>query len=835
MRVKLFDFQNGALDELAQKIKSSHLLLENGDNQVISFSAPTGAGKTIIMTALFENIFYGSHDFNAEPDAIIIWLSDMPELNEQTKLKIINKSTKIKVKNLVNIDTTLDSEVLEKGKVYFLNTQKLGNDKLLTHKSDLRQFSIWETLTNTIKMQPNKVYLVIDEAHRGTLLNKSASKQAQSIMQKFIMGSEKDGLIPFPLIIGVTATPQRFQMLLNDTSSTVHKVTVKSEDVRSSGLLKDRIIIHYPENIVNADISMLKSALENWEQKRAAWESYCLKEKEQIVKPILVIQVEDGNDKVVTKTDLTACISTIESYIGRKLDSKEIVHTFNDKDNLQVNNDLEINKIEASRINDNEDINFVLFKMNLSTGWDCPRAEVMMSFRSAQDYTYIAQLLGRMVRTPLARRIESDNELNNVSLFLPYYAEETVNEVIKSLEDDEEGVPTEKGTHKNLITLKRNLDYLEIFDAMENLKTYRLNKVRKQNNLKRLINLSRNITLDGIDILLHRTILDKIIDEITSHIDTMRSNEEYKDELSKIKNFDLKSIAFEFNKNLYGDSTSSNVKTAELDINNLFYKSGKFIGDGLHLEYWQRNSERDHIEAKIEFILFVNNLDAMRKLSEFAEKEFLNVFNQYKLKISKLGEARRTEYDKLLLSSGTPVPIDWILPERIDFNINPKTSNKLNFHLFVDNDNEFKVNLENWEYELIQEELSNGIVAWLRNLDRKAWSLEIPYEKGGVTFSMFPDLVVVRQDEDNYIFDILEPHDPSRRDNFEKAVGLAKFAEKHWDVFGRIQLIRKYKGNDGKEHFHRLDMSNVIVRNAVRSVSDNITLDSIFERYSIVE
>ena len=50
----------------------------------------------------------------------------------------------------------------------------------------------------------------------------------------------------------------------------------------------------------------------------------------------------------------------------------------------------------------------------------------MMSFRSATDYTYIAQLLGRMIRTPLARRIMEDAELNNVSLFLPFYNAETV-------------------------------------------------------------------------------------------------------------------------------------------------------------------------------------------------------------------------------------------------------------------------------------------------------------------------------------------------------------------------------------------------------------------------
>ena len=43
----------------------------------------------------------------------------------------------------------------------------------------------------------------------------------------------------------------------------------------------------------------------------------------------------------------------------------------------------------------------VLFaKDAISTGWDCPRAEVLVSFRPAEDETRITQLLGRMVRTP---------------------------------------------------------------------------------------------------------------------------------------------------------------------------------------------------------------------------------------------------------------------------------------------------------------------------------------------------------------------------------------------------------------------------------------------------
>ena len=45
-------------------------------------------------------------------------------------------------------------------------------------------------------------------------------------------------------------------------------------------------------------------------------------------------------------------------------------------------------------------VRVLIAKDAISTGWDCPRAEVMVSFRPASDQTYIAQMLGRMVRTP---------------------------------------------------------------------------------------------------------------------------------------------------------------------------------------------------------------------------------------------------------------------------------------------------------------------------------------------------------------------------------------------------------------------------------------------------
>ena len=157
MRMQLFPFQEDAVAELNKKIDKAHLLWSDTDPQVISFSAPTGSGKTIMLTALFEEILYGNANRLADPDAIFIWLSDSPMLNEQTRFKIEGQSDKIRVRDLITVDASFNAEYLECGHIYFLNTQKLGSDKLLTTLSDNRQYSIWTTLANTARRYPDKL------------------------------------------------------------------------------------------------------------------------------------------------------------------------------------------------------------------------------------------------------------------------------------------------------------------------------------------------------------------------------------------------------------------------------------------------------------------------------------------------------------------------------------------------------------------------------------------------------------------------------------------------------------------------------------------------------
>lgn len=126
----------------------------------------------------------------------------------------------------------------------------------------------------------------------------------------------------------------------------------------------------------------------------------------------------------MSATDLDDCVRKVEERCGIKFQEGEVVHTFGQTTSVLKINGLNVPYVEPSAITEDKRIRVVFFKESLSTGWDCPRAETMMSFRHATDATYIAQLLGRMIRTPMQMYIQVDDTLNDVHLYLPYFNED---------------------------------------------------------------------------------------------------------------------------------------------------------------------------------------------------------------------------------------------------------------------------------------------------------------------------------------------------------------------------------------------------------------------------
>lgn len=444
MICELFPFQKQAVNEMRLRVAmalNNYRMLKIP--QVVSLQAPTGSGKTIIMSALIEDIFYGSEQFTEQPEAIFVWLSDSPQLNEQSKQKIELKADKIRMDQCVVIsDESFDREILEDGHIYFLNTQKLGKAGNLSRHSDTRQYTIWETIENTAREKADRLYFIIDEAHRGMQGRQAGT--ATTIMQRFIKGSSEQNLLPIPVVIGMSATAERFNSLVGQaTNSTLHKVIISPAQVRQSGLLKDRIVITYPEDpIKHGDMAVLQAATDEWQDKCKHWYQYTYEQHYTNVNPVFVIQVCAGSGTKVSDTDLDDVIAKIEERMGDSFKENEVVHTFGSTGTLSIHG-LTVPHIEPSEIAEDRRIRVVLFKENLSTGWDCPRAETMMSFRRAEDATYIAQLLGRMVRTPLQCHVLVDDSLNDVRLFLPYFNQDTVQKVIDELQATEGGeIPT---------------------------------------------------------------------------------------------------------------------------------------------------------------------------------------------------------------------------------------------------------------------------------------------------------------------------------------------------------------------------------------------------------
>ena len=115
MKIELFPFQEKALNEL--RVKTAQALgdyQKSHTPQVISFTSPTGSGKTIIMSSLIEKIYSGDEIYTDQSDAIFIWISDSPELNQQSKDKIDRQADRITLNQCVIInDESFDQEVLK--------------------------------------------------------------------------------------------------------------------------------------------------------------------------------------------------------------------------------------------------------------------------------------------------------------------------------------------------------------------------------------------------------------------------------------------------------------------------------------------------------------------------------------------------------------------------------------------------------------------------------------------------------------------------------------------------------------------------------------------------
>ena len=125
---------------------------------------------------------------------------------------------------------------------------------------------------------------------------------------------------------------------------------------------------------------------------------------------------------------------------------------------------------------------------------------------------------------------------------------------------------------------------------------------------------------------------------------------------------------------------------------------------------------------------------------------------------------------------------------------------------------------------MIQDELAREDVSgWLRIPPRKPWALTIPYRSGGDDKALYPDFLILRENEDGPVVDIVDPHTTSLSDAWPKAIGLAEYADKHAREYGRIELVMVDGGI-----VRRLDVAEATIRGQVKNITTNEQLKALF-------
>mgnify|MGYP000423232108 CR=1 FL=1 len=115
MKLLLKEFQIRAVADLVAKLRMASKGVRDNELQSVCLASPTGSGKTVIVTAAIEQILQGDDESAPVPDAVFLWLTDMPELNEQTRRKMATASSELTEDALVVIDKDFDRDGNEDG------------------------------------------------------------------------------------------------------------------------------------------------------------------------------------------------------------------------------------------------------------------------------------------------------------------------------------------------------------------------------------------------------------------------------------------------------------------------------------------------------------------------------------------------------------------------------------------------------------------------------------------------------------------------------------------------------------------------------------------------
>ena len=390
MLYELKAYQRDAVDEIKEFFDFNF----NKRRKTIVFKSPTGSGKTLMMSSVIEEEVAERENDNF----CFVWASiGKGELQKQSFDSVKSYVQGYPMCTLLEEEFFGSREFIKNHEIVFVNWEKLVQKDRGTGewKNNLMKDSEGQNFLDVIrqtKENETKIILIVDESHIGSSSNTRIAEFRDQI------------LVP-DMIIEMSATP-----------SSDPDISVDAQRVIDEGIIKEDVIVN--EGISAEDASLAEKdseqlILEKAEAKRQELIA-AYKEVSANVNPLVLVQIlntDAGEAKKLVTKDFLRDLGITEENAKLKL-------WCDDKGNFDK---------KAIKHNDDE-TDYLIFKTAVATGWDCPRAHILVKFREGHSETFEIQTIGRILRTAEAKKYEN-TVLDNAYIYTNISAFETKQDI----------------------------------------------------------------------------------------------------------------------------------------------------------------------------------------------------------------------------------------------------------------------------------------------------------------------------------------------------------------------------------------------------------------------
>ncbi len=348
MSIKRYEFQEEAIEWLV-KVSS-----DTNTKQTMVLRAPTGSGKTIIL------IQYINRYLSEHKDTAFIWLCPgKGDLEEQSRERMIQF---IPTRQTYDLSEALSSG-FSKGSTTFINWEKVtkkGNRAI----TDGEKKNLFERILEAHK-ENTEFILIIDEEHSNN------TSKAKDIIDYFQAKH----------IVRVSAT--------TISNRDVEYKEIDEQDVIEEGLITSAISVNegIEEGSVEDDIILLKLADA---KRKEIYQAY--KDRGIDIRPLVLIQFPNGQQEKIDSVEKAL------REMGYTRENK-MVAAWLSGDKEDIPDDLTENT---------SDLAFLFIKQAINTGWDCPRAKILVKLREGSDEAFQIQTIGRIRRMPEQKHYEEN-------------------------------------------------------------------------------------------------------------------------------------------------------------------------------------------------------------------------------------------------------------------------------------------------------------------------------------------------------------------------------------------------------------------------------------------